>query len=126
MSRRTTLSITVFLLLAVVAPPAPAAPGSFASDLLARAWSFLDRLWPQTEGRGPVRALWAENGSCIDPNGRPAGAAGCAAVIWSDGGSCIDPDGKPGGAGCSANILWSDNGGCIDPNGKPGAAGCTR
>jgi hypothetical protein len=106
MSRRTTQSIALFLLLAVVALPAPAAPGAFASDLPSRAWDFLDRLWPRAmpvdrpEGRGP-RGIWAENGSCIDPNGRPGGAGCSAAGIWSDGGGCIDPDGKPGAAGCT-------------------------
>ncbi|HXU29774.1 MAG TPA: hypothetical protein VN851_04270 [Thermoanaerobaculia bacterium] len=123
MSRRTILPVALFLLLAAVAPPAPAAPGYFASDFFARAWDFLDRLCAHGEGSGP-RGIWAENGSCIDPDGRPAGA-GCAAVIWSDGGSCIDPNGKPAGAGCSAFFVQADGGSCIDPDGKPGT-GCAR
>ena len=130
MSRRTTLPIALFLLFAAVALPAPAAPGIFDSDLLARAWGWLDRLWSPTanaapadrpEGRAP-RGIWAENGVCIDPDGKPR--AGCsAAPVLSDGGSCIDPAGRPG---CAALVIQAENGSCIDPNGKPGAAGCAR
>ncbi len=130
MSRRTTAPLLVLLLLASVAHAAQAAPfGSFAAgpDLFARAWDFLERLWKPSpspgvgESRGGSRAIRANNGMCIDPDGKPA--AGCAGqVIWSDGGVCIDPDGKPA-AGCAGQVIWSDGGVCIDPNGKP-AAGC--
>ncbi len=134
MSRRTTLSIALFLLLAAVALPAPAAPGNFTSDLLARAWAFLDRLWApaantapagRPDGRGPLRGIWAENGVCIDPDGRPAG--GCSAAgVQADNGGCIDPNGRPAGAGCAAAPVLSDGGVCIDPNGGPAGAGCAR
>ncbi|MEP7010235.1 MAG: hypothetical protein ABJC13_07930 [Acidobacteriota bacterium] len=114
MSRRTTISLVVVLLfLASVAPSAYAAPsGTLAggADLFARAWSFLERLWPQgvdaaePESRAGVRAIWANNGACIDPDGRPAGAGCAAQVLWSDGGGCIDPNGKPAASAC-ANLL---------------------
>ncbi|HEV7671453.1 MAG TPA: hypothetical protein VGS22_23280 [Thermoanaerobaculia bacterium] len=128
MSRRTTLPITLFLLFAAVALPAPAAPGDFASDLFARAWGWLDRLWSPTanaapagrsEGRTP-RGIWAENGVCIDPDGKTR--AGCSAFIWAENGVCIDPNGRPG---CAASSVQAENGSCIDPDGKAGA-GCAR
>ena len=112
MSRRTTASLVVLLLLAFVAPAAHAAsPGSFfeGPDLFARAWSFLERLWGPAssaaepgESPGGARAIWANNGMCIDPNGRPAGA-GCAGAqaFGADGGVCIDWDGQQGAASCA-------------------------
>jgi hypothetical protein len=130
MSRRTTLSIALFLLLAAVALPAPAAPpGNFAPDVFARAWDWLDRFWSpaapagRAEGRGTGRWIWAENGSCINPDGKPVGAGCSAAPLLSDGGSCIDPN---GGAGCATFVIQAEGGSCIDPDGKPGAAGCAR
>lgn len=112
MSRRTTASLVVLLLLASVAPAAHAASlNSFFAgpDLFVRAWSFLERLLvPASSAAGPgespegARAIWANGGMCIDPNGRPA-AAGCAGsqVIWSEGGACIDSDSQQGAASCA-------------------------
>ncbi len=114
MSRRTTSSLVVFLFLASVAPAVYAAPsGTLAggADLFARAWSLLERLWPQAadsaepENRGGARPIWDNNGVCIDPNGRPAGGASCAAeIFWPDGGVCIDPNGKPGASACANRL----------------------
>lgn len=112
MSRRTTASLVVLLLLASVAPAAHAASLNSlfeGPDLFARAWSFLERLLVPAssaaesgESPGGIRAIWANNGACIDPNGRPAGAS-CAGsqAFGAAGGVCIDPDGRHGAASCA-------------------------
>jgi hypothetical protein len=117
MSRRTNASLVVLLLLTSIAPAAHAAPSAFsfdAQDFFAHAWNFLDRIWAPAvasanpgESRGGIRAIWANNGMCIDPDGRPAGASCAGAQVFrSDGGSCIDPNGRPGAVAC-ADLLGS-------------------
>src|SRR5262249_53706999 len=102
--------------LTILAPPAAAAPLRPApgASLWQQAWAFLFG--------GGLTSLWAEEGGCMDPNGKPtsyAQASGLTSLRGEDG-SCIDPAGRsrPGAQASRLVSLRGEDGGFMDPNGQ--------
>ncbi len=65
--------------------PKPAATVAHEGSFGARAWQW-------------VQSLWAEQGGCIDPDGKCTSAVS-APQADTDKGGCIDPDGR-----CAASL----------------------
>lgn len=67
-------------------------PASFVSA----AWQWLSERWldaARSSGPGALKAVWANSGSCVDPEGGKclAGTSGSAGA--ADNGSIVDPNG---------------------------------
>lgn len=60
--------------------PKPAAVEKSYEGFFAWAWQW-------------VQALWAEQGACLDPDGKCTSAA--APTVHTDAGACMDPNGSP-------------------------------
>jgi hypothetical protein len=69
--------------------------------------------------RNTLRFLWAEEGSDLDPNGRPASQPERYRWIWESTGSSIDPNGGPVPPPSGLAWLGAEEGSSIDPNGRP-------
>lgn len=70
--------------------------------------------------RNALRFLWANEGSSLDPSGRPApGPSEGSRWIWESTGSSIDPNGEPVSVPSGFGWLWAEEGSSLYPNGRP-------
>jgi hypothetical protein len=77
--KRRTMCVLVMVAALLAAAPGWAAPAARVSSPVDQVFHWLGQIW---------RAVWAEEGMCVDPYGRPQ----CAPVANTQGGR-IGPDG---------------------------------
>ena len=83
------MAMFAFTLALTASAPAVAAgaPHSKPAAAVAHEGSFVTRAWQW------MQSLWAEQGACIDPDGKCANAA-TVPTAHTDQGGCLDPDGR--------------------------------
>jgi hypothetical protein len=83
-----------FSLVLMASVPVLAAGGSHPKPAVAAVYggSFVTQAWQW------VQSLWAEQGGCLDPNGKCASAVSTPQAD-TDKGGCIDPNGR-----CAASL----------------------
>jgi hypothetical protein len=104
------------LLLASTLPAAAAGGTGRGAAVGSASWrGFLAEVSAWLGGRvaAGLDLVWGEDGSSIDPNGRPSAAnpTGGTATTWGEDGSSFDPNGRATTNG--------DGGSSIDPDGRP-------
>ena len=86
------MAVLAFTLVLTATAPAVAAGAPHSKSAAAHEGSFVTRAWQW------VQSLWAEQGACIDPNGKCTNTA-TPPPVHTDQGACIDPDGR-----CAASL----------------------
>lgn len=97
-SRRAVATLSLVAALFLILPTPSQAAGLWETPVITRAWSWLESLGivkSAARSRKPA-AIWAKEGSMIDPNGLTIPGttpAAPPASALSEEGSAIDPDG---------------------------------
>jgi hypothetical protein len=88
--KRRTICVLVMLAALLAAAPGWAAPAARVSSPVNQVLDWLGQIW-RVVWATPEQpsSVWAETGSCVDPNGRPTPCPGAA----SPGSDTIDPAG---------------------------------